>query len=730
MDAILPGRQNFFTGWGRPRTFAERKESMERNYREHTKRLLCVTRDEQLSRHLLSHVHSIFGDNLGVACFTRYVDESPLFQEYCALHPNVIVGMSDESAEYAAAHASGIPVIRGSFRVHEPKNIDKLFLIPPGQEVLVINKTKRYSEETISSLISMGIRHIHYVPYYEGCPEDPSQFDTAIAPGVFYYCPHHFPNQIDIGFRSLTIETCREIAEACDLSHEYLDRYINVQERVLIRTFKGLSEKHLKVQGLKNALQAMIDNLGEAIIALDQESRIAALNAPAAELFHLDKEIALGTVFDWLVKHADLEKDLLTMPEDWKTLVTIGDRQCYLSLVSTGSEDQATRIIRFRDVNQVQANDSNMRRLLYQKFKGYVAKYRFEDLCVADTAMKAVADTAKSLAVTDHTILITGESGTGKELLASSIHNASPRANCPFVAANFAAIPENLIESELFGYEEGAFTGAKKHGKAGLFELAHTGSIFLDEIGDASLSVQARLLRVLEEKEIMRVGGTKVTPIDVRVIAATNKNLRELIREGKFRADLYFRINVFQLMLPPLRERTESIFPLISIFSKGALDRESFTESAAHTIETYDWPGNLRELRNMVNYVSIMRGKKKKITEDQFPIDITTAADQGYRAYSPSMEQVLSRFSRPLILMLLELLAQNKDGEIRHSRSDILKYLQGHGLRCSTTMLHSILAELEAQGMILAGKTRQGTRLSAAGQRYLNALHAEDQDTL
>ena len=262
--------------------------------------------------------------------------------------------------------------------------------------------------------------------------------------------------------------------------------------------------------------------------------------------------------------------------------------------------------------------------------------------------------------------------------------------------------------------------------EGGLFELAHTGTIFLDEIGDASLSVQARLLRVLEEKEVMRVGDTKVTPIDVRVIAATNKDLRELIRQGQFRSDLYFRINVFQLMLPPLRERTESIFPLIGSFSRGKIARESFTENAIHIIETYDWPGNLRELRNMVDYISIMRSRKKKIDEDQLPIDITAAASQGYQPYCPSMEQVISRFGRPLVQTLLELLAQNKDGEIRYSRSDILQYLQARKLRCSTTMLRAILSELEGQGMVLAGKTRQGTRLSASGQRYLDALHAEE----
>ena len=172
--------------------------------------------------------------------------------------------------------------------------------------------------------------------------------------------------------------------------------------------------------------------------------------------------------------------------------------------------------------------------------------------------MQKVLNRARAYAKSDSSVLIEGESGTGKELLAQSIHNASARKEGPFVAVNCAAIPENLLESELFGYESGAFTGAKKEGKAGLFELAHKGTLFLDEIGEISKSVQTRLLRVLQEKEIMRVGGNKIIPIDVRVLSATNQNLKERSREGNFREDLYYRLNVLQLKVSaPLSERQD-----------------------------------------------------------------------------------------------------------------------------------------------------------------------------
>ena len=179
--------------------------------------------------------------------------------------------------------------------------------------------------------------------------------------------------------------------------------------------------------------------------------------------------------------------------------------------------------------------EEKVRKILYKKDSGYSAKYTFDDILTKSESMQKLVSIASSMASFDSAILITGESGTGKELFAQAIHNASPRRKCPFVAVNFGAIPDNLIESELFGYEEGAFTGAKRTGKKGLFELAHNETIFLDEIGNSSTWIQSRLLRVLEERELMRLGDTKVIPVNVRVIVATNKNLKDLIEKQLFR---------------------------------------------------------------------------------------------------------------------------------------------------------------------------------------------------
>lgn len=234
----------------------------------------------------------------------------------------------------------------------------------------------------------------------------------------------------------------------------------------------------------------------------------------------------------------------------------------------------------------------------------------FKEYVGQNSNLKETLVLAAKVARTDSTVLIRGESGVGKEVLARAVHNSSRRKDKPLIKVNCAAIPEDLIESELFGYEDGAFTGAKKGGKLGKFELAHSGTIFLDEIGDMSYTMQAKLLRVLQEKEFERVGGTKTIKVDIRVIAATNRDLESMIQKGTFRRDLYYRLNIVPLNLTPLRERKDDILALAKTF----LDQ--FTREVGHELtlspqvvrffQEYDWPGNIRELQNVLEHASIV----------------------------------------------------------------------------------------------------------------------------
>lgn len=266
-------------------------------------------------------------------------------------------------------------------------------------------------------------------------------------------------------------------------------------------------------------------------------------------------------------------------------------------------------LIFIRSTDRIIEEERKIRKGLSEK--GLTAKYTFKDILGHSRAIRENIQMAERYSRVNSNVLIVGETGTGKELFAHSIHQASKRSNQPFVALNCAALPENLLESELFGYEAGAFSGAAKGGKVGLFELAHRGTIFLDEIGEIPITLQAKLLRVLQEKEIRRIGSTSVHPIDVRVISATNINIEEKIKEGQFRSDLYYRLNLLDITIPPLRERKEDIQKLVDAYlTRFACEMgksiPKVTPEAARLLTEYSWPGNVRELRNICERLIVL----------------------------------------------------------------------------------------------------------------------------
>ena len=247
---------------------------------------------------------------------------------------------------------------------------------------------------------------------------------------------------------------------------------------------------------------------------------------------------------------------------------------------------------------------------------GFAARYHFSNIKGNSPMLQDAITLSGCYAESDMTVLITGSSGTGKELFAQAMHNGSARSGGPFVAINFAALPETLVESQLFGYEAGAFTGASRGGKPGLFEIARHGTVFLDEIGDTSLAVQARLLRVLEEREVMRIGSARYIPIDVRVICATNQDLQKLVQNGRFREDLFYRVNVLPLHIPDLKDRKEDIPPILSDVAREYGVRRNLLSGIQELFLEYDWPGNVRELKAAIQYFSVI-GRNGHLCDDQ-----------------------------------------------------------------------------------------------------------------
>lgn len=369
---------------------------------------------------------------------------------------------------------------------------------------------------------------------------------------------------------------------------------------------KNIIEAINKDKFQNNRLTSIIDYSLEGVISVSKNGDITCFNTAAKKIFNLEK--APKTIHDKNVP--PILKDLLgdrSFIHD-KVIKVAPHNLIYSRLPININKDLEETIIMVQKVSYYQKIEYTTRMQLAAK--GLVAHHTFSDIIHSSQIMETVIKNARRFSKTTATILIQGDTGTGKELFAQSIHTESQVKNGPFVAINCAALPEDLLESELFGYEEGAFTGARKGGKIGLFELAHNGTIFLDEIGELPLSIQNRLLRVLQEKEIMRIGGTKVIKVNVRVIAATNKDLYNLMMQNNFRPDLYFRLNVLTLKIPALHDRPEDIKDLICFFLQKynlQYDRNitMFSPSVLGILKKYPWPGNIRELETLMEKIVI-----------------------------------------------------------------------------------------------------------------------------
>lgn len=365
-------------------------------------------------------------------------------------------------------------------------------------------------------------------------------------------------------------------------------------------------------------------------------------NIPFFDVIHYGKKI-LSKVYDY----EDIPLMINCVPVEYKG-------------------ENAGCVLTFQKVEQIQAEEGKIRKHLHKNT--FKTKYSFSNILYKDEIMADVVKNARDISYSDSSVLIYGETGTGKELFAQSIHNSSSRSNAPFVAINCAALPEDLLESELFGYVEGAFTGAAKGGKMGFFEIAHKGTIFLDEIGDISPKLQSRLLRVLQEQEIIRLGNDEVIPIDVRIISATNKDLKEEVKEGNFRQDLLYRLDVLELNIPPLRERTEDILYLIRHYIHYEHERtgcilSDISPKAASILQGYSWPGNIREIRNFCERICIQCHGEIAESQDIFRSlpDLKRSALTEPSPDKPRSSKGLSEFDSAQRDIIIEALKKHKN---------------------------------------------------------------------
>ena len=393
-------------------------------------------------------------------------------------------------------------------------------------------------------------------------------------------------------------------------------------------------------------MKSLVNNTPDSLLIIDDKGKITAANHAASSFFRRPDLVGMDA-------KELFPLEIYSVCDDVEVVQTIGDQTVLITEhpVHIEGEKRAT-YVSLRLVEDIRRTEKEIRSKLQEK--GLTAKYSFSDIVTEQVEMKQLVAKALRYAHVEGNVLLTGETGTGKELFVQSMHNASPRRDKPFVAVNCAALSEQLLESELFGYTEGSFTGAQKGGKTGLFELAQGGTIFLDEIGEMPIRFQAKLLRVMQEREIRKIGGDEFIPVDVRIMSATNQNIPDLIEKGLFRRDLYYRINLLTLHIPPLRERLDDIPAIFKRF----VERKSkalnivppmVEKDALECLKGYSWPGNIRELRNVaeravifsssncitrdtLKEIDVSVGEKKASEEKKIPL----TSEELYRRYVES----------------------------------------------------------------------------------------------
>ena len=585
-------------------------------------------------------------------------------------------------------HPENIVVIRRTIR---EKNLVKLFEIPQGTPVLVVNDNYENTLQTVNLLYDLNVDNLILKPW--NGTDGGNDITIAVTPGEAERVPSFIKRIIDIGDRCVDLATFMDIICRLQLGGEEISKRLLAYSDGIVNSNRGLNQYYketiMKNIQMKHVLESVdlgiLLTIPDGTIVLCNQRFREMVKKPVREgvtrLFSLFDE----SLFDFFSRDSfDFEPARFGVCE-----MTV--RKSRLNYDSSVYQD----LYFFRDITYVKSLEEKISR--QAKTQGFTARYQIQDILYQSDSMKRCLESVRIFSPGSKTILLEGESGTGKELIAQSIHRLSERSLQPFVAVNCAAVPENLLESELFGYVRGAFTGASRDGKPGLFEQADKGTLFLDEIGDMPVGLQSRLLRVIQEKQIMRIGSDRVINIDVRIIAATNRDLRQEMKRGRFRSDLYYRLSVLPVSVPPLRERKEDVLLLFSSFLSAPCD---VPERVRRILLAHDWPGNVRELRNAAEYFELMKDRENCLPDYLMRLE----------------SSLLSEEEKQLLILIRN--SQDAGSPTGRSflRQSLSKLLDSP---VSEYRLRRLLDKLEEKGLAVKHTGRNGTRITEQGRRLL-----------
>lgn len=679
------------------------------------KGILLVTRGKENSKILTRQLEELFGDQVDI---TGYCVEEPcppyLYEcDLIVVSTESILSYLPEDIKQIHGHK-----IITAVRTLDFKNLYKLYTLPANRKIMLVNDRKETAEEVITLLYSMGFEHLWLIPMYPGHP-NPPRVEVAITPGECHLVPFYVSEVYDLGTRIIDLSTLMEILFRFNL----LDYKANIISAKYVSTIidisRKLSESLSSNEKLNHLLEAIIQKVNNGVIATDESGKIAICNKVAEDLFNLNREQVIGQNADDILPNLEINKPLLSGESSENIEKSINNKHILLNRIPLEINNKISgAVLTCYEFDEVEKLEKKLRKHVY--CKGHISKYSFENIHGNSQVLKNQLLNAKRFAPLDTTVLILGETGTGKELMAHAIHSNSLRRKGPFVAINCAALPRDLLESELFGFEEGTFTGAKKGGKAGLFEQAHQGTIFLDEIAEIPSEIQVKLLRVLESKEVMRIGGDKLISIDVRVIAATNQDLKDMLERNKFREDLYYRLNVLKVYIPPLRERTEDILFLMNIMLKeyGTSVNDFLSEEVIMYLEKYKWPGNVRELKNVVEFL-IATVDKGKVYKKDLPQDLMDDIKTQSKNKSFTIEEAKSSIYLKEDLSILKILADYAEYGQTLGRRKLLVLMENAGIQTTEDRIRTRLKVLEKNNLVKVLKGRAGSTITEKGKALL-----------
>lgn len=603
-------------------------------------------------------------------------------------------------------------------------NLAKLSQVPVNRKVLMVNVDYKMCMQVIAQIHELGYRDFEFVPYYGDEENRDPRIRIAVTPDEMSMMPPGMEQIINIGGRPVDINCIAELAGKMGIADIFASAQAKAARKRFVSAPFGIDRVISDTKDKNEQIKTLVELIQDGIVLTDSSGTVLLSNKKARSILKTEIDgFDAGELLPGLSIGMEVEAT------DDK-VVAVDGRDIVVNVSPIISDDRYTgNIITLKSFEETEEKQHGIRAQIARA--GHGARYTFEDIIGSGSQIRECIQVARRMAKSDSSVLIIGESGTGKEVFAQSIHNSSARSNRNFVALNCAAIPEHLLESELFGYEEGAFTGAKKGGKIGYFELAHQGTVFLDEIGEMPLALQSKLLRVLEEKTVTRIGSFKLIDIDVRIIAATNKNLMNLVETNRFREDLYYRINVLPLNIPPLRERKEDIRPLMNGFLRAMGKELSFSDQAMKTLLSHRWNGNVRELKNVMEYLDSL-GKLRIETAD-LPASIFVRQEQKVAAaairrggdeHRGEFRDLIFGWwnGRELIANILLALQEAAGAGQKIGRRQLAAILQQKGFCYTETEIRTCLSKLAALGFVRSQHGRGGSAILPKGEKLLDEI--------